>query len=92
MSGWFLEENGVAKIDVLVDGKAAGQGIYGDVRLDVQKAYPKYNNGKSGFHFPLDSTKFSNENILLQLGKLERMALSRHYQYNSNIKVLKKYY
>lgn len=60
VSGWFLDESEVAKIDVMVDGKEAGQAVYGDTRLDVQKAYPQYNNGKAGFHYPLNTTKFSN--------------------------------
>ena len=60
VSGWFLDESVVARIDVLVDGNAAGQAVYGDARLDVQKAFPQYNNGKAGFHYPLDTTKFRN--------------------------------
>ncbi|WP_413307030.1 Ig-like domain-containing protein [Bacillus sp. 1P10SD] len=60
VSGWFLDENGVSKIDVLVDGKLAGQATYGDVRPDVQRAYPEYNNGNAGFHYSLDTTNFSD--------------------------------
>ncbi|MEH7414150.1 Ig-like domain-containing protein [Neobacillus drentensis] len=60
VSGWFLDESEAAKIDVMVDGKTAGQAIYGDTRTDVQKAYPQYNNGKAGFHYPLDTTEYSN--------------------------------
>ncbi|PLS04739.1 serine hydrolase [Neobacillus cucumis] len=59
VKGWFLDKSGVAKIDVLVDGTVAGQAVLGDARADVQKAYPQYNNGKAGFHFPLNTTKYS---------------------------------
>ncbi|WP_160719891.1 serine hydrolase [Bacillus sp. USDA818B3_A] len=60
VKGWFLDESGVSKIDILIDGKAVGQAAYGDTRSDVQKAYPKYNNGKAGFHYTVDTTKFSD--------------------------------
>jgi N-acetylmuramoyl-L-alanine amidase len=58
--GWFLDESGVAKIEVLVDGAVVGQAVYGDERPDVKKAYPQYNNGEAGFHYNLDTTKFTD--------------------------------
>jgi beta-lactamase class A len=60
VKGWFLDKNVVSKVEILVDGVLAGQAVYGDTRLDVQKVYPQYNNGKAGFHYSLDTTKFSN--------------------------------
>ncbi|MBT2658811.1 C39 family peptidase [Bacillus sp. ISL-18] len=60
LSGWFLDESNVSKIEVLVDGKVVGQASYGDVRADVKKAYPDYNNGNAGFHYGLDTKKLSN--------------------------------
>ncbi|MCM2535908.1 N-acetylmuramoyl-L-alanine amidase [Neobacillus pocheonensis] len=59
VSGWFLDESGVQKIEIVVDSAVAGQATYGDVRTDVQKAFPEYNNGNAGFHYALDTTKFS---------------------------------
>jgi N-acetylmuramoyl-L-alanine amidase len=58
--GWFLDESGVEKIEVLVDGAVAGQATYGDARPDVQKVFPQYNNGTAGFHYALDTTQFSD--------------------------------
>ncbi|NMD68797.1 N-acetylmuramoyl-L-alanine amidase [Bacillus sp. DNRA2] len=58
--GWFLDENGVANIDVLIDGKVVGQAIYGDARSDIKSAFPQYNNSYAGFHFALDTNKFSD--------------------------------
>lgn len=58
--GWFIDEKGVSKVDILVDGKVVGQAVYGDSRSDVQKAYPQYKNGNAGFHFTLDTTKLSD--------------------------------
>lgn len=58
--GWFLDESEVAKIDVLVDGVVVGQAVYGDARPDVQKFYPQFKNGNAGFHYSLDTTKFTD--------------------------------
>ena len=60
LSGWFLDSKGVANIEVLVDGKVVGQAVYGDVRPDVEKAYPQFKNGNAGFHYALDTTKFTD--------------------------------
>ncbi|MBW5445889.1 S8 family serine peptidase [Cohnella sp. CFH 77786] len=60
VTGWFLDGAGVSKIEVLVDGAVAGQVIYGDARADVKSAFPDYNNGNAGFHYTLDTTKYSN--------------------------------
>ncbi|MGJ7911638.1 N-acetylmuramoyl-L-alanine amidase [Neobacillus sp. LXY-1] len=60
IKGWILDQNGVSKIEVLVDGKVVGQAVYGDTRLDVKKAFLQFKNGKSGFHYTLDTTKFSD--------------------------------
>ncbi|WP_170972132.1 N-acetylmuramoyl-L-alanine amidase [Bacillus yapensis] len=60
LSGWFLDKNGVDKIEVLVDGNVVGQATYGNTRLDVHNAYPEFNNRNGGLHYKLDTTKFSN--------------------------------
>ncbi|WP_042462531.1 Ig-like domain-containing protein [Neobacillus dielmonensis] len=60
VSGWFLDVNGVAKIEVLVDGKNMGQAKYGGLRLDVLKAFPEYKNDKSGYQFVLDTKLITN--------------------------------
>ncbi|SDM69763.1 N-acetylmuramoyl-L-alanine amidase [Bacillus sp. OK048] len=60
VSGWFLDGSGVARIEVLLDNKVVGQATYGDARPDVRNAYPEFNNGNAGFHFALDTTKFSD--------------------------------
>ncbi|MEH7549066.1 Ig-like domain-containing protein [Neobacillus vireti] len=60
ISGWILDESGVLKIEVLVDGKVVGQAVYGDARPDVKKVYPDFNNGNAGYHYVLNTTGFSN--------------------------------
>jgi beta-N-acetylglucosaminidase len=58
--GWFLDGNGIAKVDVLVDGKVVGKASYGKPRADVLKVLPEYNNANSGYEYALDTKKFSN--------------------------------
>src|SRR5947199_1003 len=60
VSGWFLHASGVANIEVLVDGAVAGQAVYGDTRPDVKNAFPQYNNRNAGFHFTLNTTKYTD--------------------------------
>ncbi|WP_413307053.1 Ig-like domain-containing protein [Bacillus sp. 1P10SD] len=60
VTGWFLDGNGVSKIEVLVDGKSMGLADYGIARTDVQKAFPDYQNGKSGYHFSLNTKNLTN--------------------------------
>jgi YD repeat-containing protein len=60
VQGWYLDGVGVSKIDIMLDGITVGQAVYGDQRLDVQAAYPDYNDANSGFHYTLDTTAFSN--------------------------------
>lgn len=36
------------------------EAVYGDQRLDVQTAYPEYNDANSGFHYTLDTTALTN--------------------------------
>ncbi|NHM30023.1 Ig-like domain-containing protein [Neobacillus terrae] len=58
--GWFLDSNGVSKIEVLVDGKIMGPAQYGISRLDVQRVYPQYQNANSGYQYTLNTTNLSN--------------------------------
>lgn len=58
--GWMLDGSDVSKIEVLLDGNTVGKAIYGDARPDVQKAIPIYQNANSGYHFVLDTRKFTN--------------------------------
>jgi beta-N-acetylglucosaminidase len=60
VSGWFLDANGVSKIEVLVDGNSVGQAQYGSARPDVAKAFPEYQNANSGFQYSLDTKSLTN--------------------------------
>jgi hypothetical protein len=60
-SGWALDNVGIARIEVLVDGQVIGQAIHGLSRPDIASvwgaAFP--NAANSGFSFGLDTTRFS---------------------------------
>lgn len=60
VKGWFLDENTVSRIEVLVDGEVMGEAVYGDPRPDIASKYPKYNNTNCGFHFDLNTVMLSN--------------------------------
>ncbi len=58
--GWYLDGAGVTNIEIQIDGTTVGEAVYGNQRLDVQTAYPDYNDPNSGFHYTLDTTALSN--------------------------------
>ncbi|WP_172799253.1 Ig-like domain-containing protein, partial [Bacillus sp. FJAT-29814] len=58
--GWFLDDRGVKKIEVLVDGKSMGEAQYGISRIDVQNAFPEYKNANSGYQFALNTKNLTN--------------------------------
>jgi hypothetical protein len=60
VSGWFLDQKGISKIEILVDGQSIGTANYGITRLDVQKVYPQYKNAYSGFHYSLNTNSLSD--------------------------------
>jgi hypothetical protein len=59
VSGWFLDPNGVSKIEVLVDNMVKGEAVYGSLRPDVKKVYPEYNNENCGYYFKLDTKELT---------------------------------
>lgn len=59
--GWALDDNGVARIDITVDGIVVGSASYGQGRPHVTKRYPGYADSNApGFVVWLDSTHFLN--------------------------------
>ncbi|MDT2011816.1 N-acetylmuramoyl-L-alanine amidase [Carnobacterium divergens] len=59
IKGWGLSQNGVKKVEMLVDGKAIGEAQLGIERLDVEHFYPQYKNKNSGYSYQLDIGKVS---------------------------------
>lgn len=60
IKGWFLDADGVNKLEVLVDGKVVGEVTYGKKRSDVLAVFPEYQNEYAGYEYMLDTSKLSN--------------------------------
>ena len=59
--GWALNEQGVAAVEVIVDGNYVGSAAYGFPRNDVADVYPHiFNSRLSGWTFSMDTRKLSN--------------------------------
>ena len=56
----------VAKVEVLVDGTAAGTATYGSSRTDIATVFPNA-PANAGFTYSLDSTTFSNGAHILNI-------------------------
>jgi Big-like domain-containing protein len=59
--GWALASNGVAAVDILVDGIIDGRAIYGRSRPGVTAAFPGFpDSALPGWVYNLDTTHFLN--------------------------------
>ena len=61
LQGWALDDDGVAAVDIMVDGLVVGRAHYGRSRPGVTAQFPGFpDSALPGFAFPLDSTHFLN--------------------------------
>jgi N-acetylmuramoyl-L-alanine amidase len=61
LHGWALDDDGVAAVDVLVDGVVVGRAQYGRTRPRVTARFPGFPDAATpGFAFHLDTTRFLN--------------------------------
>ncbi|HEV7670584.1 MAG TPA: Ig-like domain-containing protein [Thermoanaerobaculia bacterium] len=59
--GWALDDNGIAAVDIVVDGLIVGRSTYGRSRPQVTQQFPGYpNSSLPGFAYQLDTTRFLN--------------------------------
>jgi hypothetical protein len=59
--GWALDEEGVAAVELSIDGDFIGVAQSGQFRPDVQQAFPTIpNSANSGWSFSFDTTPLSN--------------------------------
>lgn len=59
--GWALDDNGIAAVDIYVDGEPAGRAHYGQGRPSVRKKFPGFPNSKApGFGYQIDTSKYLN--------------------------------
>jgi N-acetylmuramoyl-L-alanine amidase len=61
LQGWALDDDGVAAVDIYVDGLIAGRADYGKPRTGVAEDFPGYPDAEAaGFAFPLETTHYLN--------------------------------
>jgi hypothetical protein len=61
LHGWALDDDGIAAVDVLVDGRVAGRAAYGRARAGVTARFPGFpDSALPGFGFELDTTRYLN--------------------------------
>ena len=72
INGWALDDDGIAAVDITVDGAVAGRAIYGLTKPAITKARPGFpDSARPGFLFQLDTTRYRNGTH-----KVEALALS----------------
>jgi serine/threonine protein kinase len=68
VGGWALVNNGVASIDIYMDGEFISHARYGEARDGVRDDYPNIPNSlNSGYIGLIDTRQFSNGNHKLQV-------------------------
>ena len=62
ITGWALDDDGVERVELYVDGVVAGLADYGRNRPDVELVFPGYPDGAlAGFGIFLDTTLYTND-------------------------------
>ena len=61
VAGWALDDRGIARVEVLLDGIVIGQAVYGFERSDVVPDFPGIPGAPNfGFSYGLDTTLYAN--------------------------------
>jgi hypothetical protein len=59
--GWALDDDGIAAVDVTVDGIVAGRALYGLAKVGISRQHPNFpDSALPGFMFQLDTTRYVN--------------------------------
>ncbi|HEX9162359.1 MAG TPA: Ig-like domain-containing protein [Thermoanaerobaculia bacterium] len=76
--GWAADTDGVARIDVLIDGGNLQAAMYGDARPDVGATFPDFPEALfSGFIGNVDTTRVQDGVHLLEVRAVDRLGASR---------------
>lgn len=95
LAGWGLDDDGVQRVEIYVDGRLFGQATYGFGRPGVAAAFPGFpDSDNAGWGFRLDTTRFLNGlhtvNPLVVSDEGERRFLNgRVYQFTNTTHLLK---
>lgn len=61
IGGWVIDNEGIEKVEVYLDGELIGQATYGIKREDVRSAYPSYSDSlNSGYNFKYELSKIDH--------------------------------
>jgi hypothetical protein len=62
ITGWTLDDDGIARVEIFVDGVVYSVADYGQNRPGIELEFPGYPDGvQSGFGILLDSTRYNND-------------------------------
>lgn len=62
ITGWALDDDGIARVEMFVDGVLYGVADYGQNNPPVELLFPGYPDGaQAGFGIHLDSTRYDND-------------------------------
>jgi len=73
VSGWATDTDGIARVDILIDGGVMQSAMYGDARPDVSNTYPDFPAALfSGFVANVDTTRVQEGVHLLEVRATDR--------------------
>lgn len=89
LHGWALDDGGIARIEIFVDGQPAGTAYYGFSRPDVKALYPGYpDSSGAGFGYELNTALWLNGmhtvSAVMVSKTGERVAYGQQYAINFN--------
>jgi predicted amidohydrolase YtcJ len=67
IAGWALDEAGIDKVEIYIDGKFVGTAVYGNPRPDVDHDYPGRPGAPNfGFSYSMDTTTYRDGRHTIQ--------------------------
>ena len=77
VNGWAADADGIARVEVLIDGGIYQGAVYGDPRPDVGASYPDFAAAMfSGWVANVDTTRMENGIHLLEVRAVDRLGMS----------------
>ena len=59
VGGWALDDTGISRVEIYIDGAKVGDATYGALREDVFNVFPGYNNHNAGYNWEWDTSGYS---------------------------------